>query len=612
MMLFFYSKEDESCEDDGRNENGNIGQSEGGQSPPRKRARKGCPRCSDRDEDTASSVQGRTCKEGSTCSCEDSGRWEGESPHLGFHFPDKGNALPPFAPRRPTGIHFDGPTLRDAMTTEVEFFRLFFNYQMLSKIVAHTNSYAYIKVGTRGYYKAYLKPDGSWNETSNAEIERYIALLIYFGLVKISGDVANYWSTKSVYHGLWARKILSRSRYKALSAFLHVVDPTDETPGHKLRKVDEFLASFKERCKLLYQPTQKLAIDERMVKSKHKSGIMQSMKDKPTKMGLKLWVLADSDNGYTIDFNVYIGKDSEKETSQHGLGYDVVMELMQPFLNQGYHLYFDNFYTSPQLVKDLFLHGTPSTGTVKVNRKDFPKCLLNVEKWAKNAERGDVRWVRNSHVLALQWIDCKPVSILTTLYSANDQVSCKRKAKKRGVHSKLTVPQPLAIHEYNQYMNGVDRSDQMLAYHNVSRKCYRWWKILFFHLVDMAVVNSFLLFQNYRSQKPEVEALQRRANYCLRDFREALVRQILGWQEYDDPPMHNSGVKRTPCESEFAVVHLPVMSERRRNCVVCYREGRGAKKVQTYCSAPQCQRHMHITAGMNCFETWHSHGYERR
>ena len=496
------------------------------------------------------------------------------------------------------------------MTTELEFFRLFLTHQVIGAVVAHTNTYARIKAGTKNYNLGYLNRDGSWSDTSNAEIERFIALLIYFGLVKVSGDIRKYWSTKSVYHGLWARKILSRDRYRALSAFLHVVDPTNEIPGEKLRKVIEFVASFKERCKILYQPFQKLAVDERMVKSKHRSGIKQSMKDKPIKQGLKLWVLADSANGYTVDFNIYIGKDATKESSEHGLSYDVVMELMQPFLNQGYHLYLDNFYTSPQLVKDLFECGTHSTGTVKVNRKDFPKCLTDVEKWAKTAKRGDVRWVRRSHILALQWIDCKPVSILTTLYSANDHVSCKRKVKKRGGSiSKASVPQPLAIHEYNQFMNGVDRSDQMLAYYSVKRKCYKWWKTLFFHLVDIAVVNSFLLFQNYRIQQPDVEGLRRSASYAVIDFREALVRQILDWEEYDDPPVYE---KSTPGQSQFDVVHMPEVSEYRRACVVCSREGRGQLRVKTYCSAPQCQKFLHLQSDLNCFKTWHSPGYPRR
>jgi hypothetical protein len=110
-------------------------------------------------------------------------------------------------------------------------------------------------------------------------------------------------------------------------AFLHVVDPADEQPGDKLCKVEEFFAAFKERCRMSYQPSQNIAVDECMVKSKHRSGIRQYMKNKPIKWGIKLWVLEDSSNGYTIDFNVYIGKSEHEEQSGNGLGYDVVMML---------------------------------------------------------------------------------------------------------------------------------------------------------------------------------------------------------------------------------------------------------------------------------------------
>ena len=90
---------------------------------------------------------------------------------------------------------------------------------------------------------------------------------------------------------------MSRDRYKSLMVFLHVGDPTTEIPGEKLRKIAALLSQFKDRCKILYQPTQNLAVDERMVKSKHRSGMRQYMKVKLTKWGVKLCVLADSDNG---------------------------------------------------------------------------------------------------------------------------------------------------------------------------------------------------------------------------------------------------------------------------------------------------------------------------
>ena len=72
--------------------------------------------------------------------------------------------------------------------------------------------------------------------------------------------------------------ILSSKRFRELMA------PCDEPAGNKLRKVKGFVDFMKGQCKLLYQPKQHVAIDECMVKSRHRSGIRQYMKDKH-KMG---------------------------------------------------------------------------------------------------------------------------------------------------------------------------------------------------------------------------------------------------------------------------------------------------------------------------------------
>ena len=148
------------------------------------------------------------------------------------------------------------------------------------------------------------------------------------------------------------------------------------------------LAYFKSRCLALYQPRQNLAVDERMVKSRHRSGIRQYIKDKPTRWGIKLWVLADSSNGYTVDFNVYIGKEAGQNVSANGLGYDVVMKLIKRFVKQGYHLFLDNFYTSVTLFKDLYNQGVLATGTIMETRQDFPASLKKNKEWAKGKEKG--------------------------------------------------------------------------------------------------------------------------------------------------------------------------------------------------------------------------------
>lgn len=121
--------------------------------------------------------------------------------------------------------------------------------------------------------------------------------------------------------------------------------------------------------------------------------------------------------------------------------------------------------------------------------------------------------------------------MLTTIDNANGHGQVARKAKTNNVWREINVPQPNAIKRYNMCMNGVHRSDQVLATQNVLRKCMRWWKTLFFHGIDI-----FHLFKEHQKQHPEIEALRRPNDYSLVNFWEELVRQLCNFPEYDLPP----------------------------------------------------------------------------
>lgn len=158
-------------------------------------------------------------------------------------------------------------------------------------------------------------------------------------------------------------------------------------------------------------------------------------------------------------------------------------------------------------------------------------------------------------------------------------------------------------------MNAVDCSDQILATHNVNCKSMRWWKVLFFHLIDIAVVNSFLLFREHQSRFPDNAALKRAADYSLAHFREEIVRNICGFEEYMDPP---AASKTVGDPNEFVTDHVPVMTEEKNNCVVCYKLHKKEKQVHTKCIASQCNKYMHITqTNHNCFQIFHTREYHR-
>ena len=193
-----------------------------------------------------------------------------------------------------------------------------------------------------------------------------------------------------------------------------------------------------------------------------------------------------------VDFNIYAGK-AEGGVIQYGLGYDVVRKLMLDYEGQGYHLFSDNFYSSVTLARHLYERGILYTGTILETRRDFPASLKGSKEWAKKKARGAMPPERDPPVLALQWLDNKVVSMISSSAKANDKVQTTRKTKVAGVWDpQRRVDQLQIFRDYNRFMNAVDRSDQILATHTVHQKSMRWWKAFFFSM-ELTLLWSTLL-----------------------------------------------------------------------------------------------------------------------
>ena len=140
----------------------------------------------------------------------------------------------------------------------------------------------------------------------------------------------------------------------------------------------------------------------------------------------------------------------------------------------------------------------------------------------------------------------------------------------------------------------------------------KWLSADFLHLIDTAVVNSFIIFKEHQAQSRDEPALKPSADYSLTHFREEIVRQLCGFPEYDHPPVYATAkpAPPPPDHGPFVTEHIPIVSEERKTCVVCWKREKICSKVKTYCSAPQCNRHIHLTSEKNCFQLFHSVDYD--
>ena len=235
------------------------------------------------------------------------------------------------------------------------------------------------------------------------------------------------------------------------------------------------LVKLREKCKNHLFPGQNIAVDERMVKSIGRFICKQCVRLKPVKWGFKMWVLADSNSGYTWNFQVYRGKQGET-VSSNGLGFDVVLKLVDSLEKQEFVVYTDNFYSSPALYEELVKQGFGAVGTINPTRENCPKSLTLQKKQCYQKNVGN----------CVQSLERQVVCVASALHTDNSENKVKRRVKdQNGRFVEALVDIPNAIYDYNRFMGGVDLSGQLLQYYQTRRQTHKYWKTFFYHCIDI-------------------------------------------------------------------------------------------------------------------------------
>ena len=131
-------------------------------------------------------------------------------------------------------------------------------------------------------------------------------------------------------------------------------------------------------------------------------------------------------------------------------------------------------------------------------------------------KHGEHDWFSSNHLSAIKWMDSNSVILLSNYFNPKEtqQIKCRVKGSK----DKVKVTCPSVIQEYNQFMGGIDHSDQMKVTYEVDRRSkFRFYLRVFFDFHDIAVVNSKIVYNNIEST-PSLSSL---------DFRYSIAQTMI-------------------------------------------------------------------------------------
>ena len=89
--------------------------------------------------------------------------------------------------------------------------------------------------------------------------------------------------------------------------FARSAEPKGQPDHNPLFKIHPFMDLLIENFQKSYIPSRELSLDESMIGFKGRLGFIQYMPKKPTKWGLKAFILADGVTGYALNWKLYTG-----------------------------------------------------------------------------------------------------------------------------------------------------------------------------------------------------------------------------------------------------------------------------------------------------------------
>ncbi len=374
----------------------------------------------------------------------------------------------------------------DSIKTPLEYFRYFFDNDLMTHIVEQSN-----------LFSVQNDPDRPLN-LSNDELEQFLGTVLYTSIIHLP-RARMYWASYSRVSLI--ADVFSRDRWEKIKQNIHFNDnshipPPDNTnkDTRRLFKIKPFIDMILPKFQVLPKSPM-LSIDEQIVPYKGRSGLKQYNPSKPHKWGYKIFVLCGPD-GLTYNFEIYSGKiQSVPGMADIGASGNIVLKLTQIIpRHKNYMLYFDNWFTSLKLLCTLSQIGIYSLGTIRSNR--MGTCRMVSDNDLKKRGRGSYEekegTVDDTDIRIIKWSDNRAVHLASTFACAEPTSIKQRWDKSQKKYIEIQIPN--AVGHYNKFMGGVDQLDAMIAYHRIKLRSQKFYIRIFYHMLDMICVNSYLLY----------------------------------------------------------------------------------------------------------------------
>lgn len=370
-----------------------------------------------------------------------------------------------------------------------------------------------------------------WSITQS-KLKAFFAILYARGAYEGNNLRLQYlWNTK--WGPSFFSNTMSRRDFCEILRYIRFVQKNQRSQCLKTGKfalVSVVWDKFIKNSQICFKPGANITVDEQLFPTKARCRFTQYMPNKPQKFGIKFWLTSDVETKYVVNGYPYLGKDESRNTSTPLIEF-VVMKLVEPYTMNGRTVTTDNFFTSISLALKLKSQKTSLVETLRTNKRELPKsCKLKKDGMARFSSllyesKGCTLTVYKSK-------PCKKVLVLSTKHkNIKLDNSCKKLSE--------------TVAFYNKTKFGVDVTDQMARKYSVKSGSRRWPLQVFFNILDLAGINSWILYKETTGENIS------RKNFLFRLAEELAAeynssKQIL--QEPDLPTTSSTTSTRKWCQ----------------------------------------------------------------